>query len=319
MTNERPVLIIDDESGMRDMLRRAFSDAGYEAVAEADGPTGLRTAAERDFHLVILDMSLPKMSGLEVLRRLKEQRTSLPVIIITAYGSAQTAVEALRLGAYDYVTKPFELDELLLLAERALEQRRIIDENRFLRNELKNRYGFDNIIGSNPEVQRAYVMAAQVARTNVTVLLLGETGTGKEYLARTIHYQSDRADGPFVKVNCAALPESLLESELFGHEKGAFTHAVTRRIGRFEAAHRGTILLDEIGEMTPAVQAKLLRVLQEKQFERVGGSETITVDVRVIAATNCDLDQALREKRFREDLYYRLNVVTIKLPPIRDP
>ena len=303
---------------MRDMLQRLFSDSGYEALAAPDGLSGLRAAGERHFDLVVLDMSLPKMNGLEVLRRLKEQRQDMPVIIITAYGSAQTAVEALRLGAYDYITKPFELDEMQVLAGRALEQRRLIDENKFLRNELKKKFGFDNIIGSNHEVQRAYVMAAQVARTNATVLLLGETGTGKEYLARTIHYQSDRAGEPFLKVNCAALSENLLESELFGHEKGAFTHAVTRHIGRFEAAHGGTIFLDEIGEMTPAVQTKLLRVLQEKQFERVGGSETITVDVRVIAATNCDLDQALREKRFREDLYYRINVVAIKLPPIRD-
>ena len=318
MANSRSILIIDDEAGMRDMLQRMFSDSGYAAVAEPDGPSGLRAAKERDFDLVLLDMSLPKMNGLEVLRRLKEQRQDLPVIMITAYGSAQTAVEALRLGAYDYITKPFELDEMQALAERALEQRRLIDENQFLRSELKSKYGFDNIIGTNNEVQRAYVMAAQVARTNATVLLLGETGTGKEYLARTIHYQSDRADESFLKVNCAALSENLLESELFGHEKGAFTHAVTRHIGRFEAAHGGTIFLDEIGEMTPAVQTKLLRVLQEKQFERVGGSETIAVDVRVIAATNCDLDQALREKRFREDLYYRLNVVAIKLPPIRD-
>jgi len=303
---------------MRDMLQRLFLDAGYEAFSAADGPSGLRAAGEREHDLVILDMSLPKMSGLEVLRQLKEQRQDLPVIMITAYGSAQTAVEALRLGAYDYITKPFDLDEVQVLARRALQQQRVLDENRYLRNELKKRYGFDNIVGVCLDVQRAYVMAAQVAGSNATVLLLGETGTGKEYLARTIHYQSDRAGEPFLKVNCAALSETLLESELFGHEKGAFTHAVTRHIGRFEAAHSGTIFLDEIGEMSPALQTKFLRVLQEKQFERVGGSETLTVDVRVIAATNCDLDQALREKRFREDLYYRLNVVTIKLPPIRE-
>ena len=194
----------------------------------------------------------------------------------------------------------------------------IIDENRFLRGELRKKYGFDNIIGGCEDVQRAYVMAAQVAKTNATVLILGETGTGKEYLARTIHYQSDRADGPFVKVNCAALPENLLESELFGHEKGAFTNAIARHIGRFEMAHKGTIFLDEIGEVTLSVQTKLLRVLQEKQFERVGGSETLTVDVRVVAATNRDLDKAITEKEFREDLFYRLNVITLNLPPIRE-
>ena len=314
----KSILIIDDEAGMRDMVSRLFSEAGYETATAPDGASGLQAAKAGDFDLVLLDMSLPKMSGLEVLNGIKEDKPDLPVIMVTAYGSTQTAVEALRLGAYDYIAKPFDLDEIQVVAERALEQRRVIDENRFLRGELKKKYGFDNIVGTNPEIQRAYVMAAQVARTNATVLVLGATGTGKEYLARTIHYQSDRASGPFVKVNCSALAESLLESELFGHEKGSFTHAVTRHIGRFETAQRGTIFLDEIGEISLAVQAKLLRVLQEKQFERVGGSETLTVDVRVIAATNRDLVQAIKDKEFREDLYYRLNVISVKLPPIRE-
>ncbi len=318
MPDSWAILVIDDEAGMRDMLCRAFADAGCDTASAPDGPKGLALAREREFDLVILDMSMPKMNGLEVLGGIKEIRPDLPVIMVTAYGSAHTAIEALRLGAYDYITKPFDLDELQVVAERALEQRRVIDENRYLRSELKSKYGFDNIIGTSPDVQRAYVMAAQVAKANSTVLILGETGTGKEYLARTIHYQSDRAGEPFLKVNCAALPETLLESELFGHEKGAFTHAVTRHIGRFEAAHRGTIFLDEIGEITPAVQAKLLRVLQEKQFERVGGSETLTCDVRVLAATNRDLEEAIKAKEFREDLYYRLNVISIKLPAIRE-
>jgi len=303
---------------MRDLMSRLFSDAGYETTTAPDGAAGLKASKAGDFDLVILDMSLPKMSGLEVLNGIKEDKPDLPVVMVTAYGSTQTAVEALKLGAYDYIAKPFDLDELQVVAERALAQRRIIDENRFLRNELKKKYGFDNIVGTNPDIQRAYVMAAQVARTNATVLVLGETGTGKEYLARTIHYQSDRASGPFIKVNCAALPESLLESELFGHEKGSFTHAVARHIGRFEMAHKGTIFLDEIGEVSPIVQTKLLRVLQEKQFERVGGSETLSIDVRVIAATNRNLGQMIEDKEFREDLYYRLNVISIKLPPIRE-
>ncbi len=303
---------------MRDVMSRLFKDSGYETATAPDGAAGLAAAKQGEFDLVILDMSLPKMSGLDVLNGIKEHKPDLPVIMVTAYGSTQTAIEAMRLGAYDFITKPFDLDELQMLAERALEQRRIIDENRFLRGELRKKYGFDNIIGGNEGVQRAYVMAAQVAKTSATVLILGETGTGKEYLARTIHYQSDRADGPFIKVNCAALPENLLETELFGHEKGAFTNAIARHIGRFEAAHRGTIFLDEIGEVTPAVQTKLLRVLQEKQFERVGGSETLTVDVRVVAATNRDLEQAIKDKEFREDLYYRLNVITLHLPPIRE-
>lgn len=310
------ILIIDDEAGMRDMVSRLFADAGYDTATAPDGAAGLATAKSGEFDLVVLDMSLPKMSGLEVLAGIKEVRPDLPVIMVTAYGSTQTAIEALRLGAYDYITKPFDLDELQMTAERALEAQRVIDENRFLRGELKKKFGFDNIIGGNPNVQRAYVMAAQVAPTNATVLITGETGTGKEYLARTIHYQSGRAGGPFVKVNCAALSENLLESELFGHEKGAFTHAVVRHIGRFEVANKGTIFLDEIGEISLAVQMKLLRVLQEKQFERVGGSETLTVDVRVIAATNRELAQAIKEKQFREDLYYRLNVITLALPPI---
>ena len=318
MPETKSVLIIDDEAGMRDLISRAFSDAGYETAAAADGAEGLKAAERGDFDLVLLDMSLPKMSGLEALGGIKEHKPDLPVIMITAYGSAETAVEALRLGAYDYITMPFDLDELQVLAERALEQRRVIDENHFLRGELRRQYGFDNIIGTSPDVQRSYVVAAKVAPTDATVLLLGETGTGKEYLARTIHYQSNRADRPFLKVNCAALPENLLESELFGHEKGAFTNAVSRHIGRFETADKGTIFLDEIGDITPSVQTKLLRVLQEKQFERVGGSETLTVDVRVIAATNRNLSEALEENEFREDLYYRLNVISLTLPPLRD-
>ncbi|MCX6346245.1 MAG: sigma-54 dependent transcriptional regulator [Armatimonadetes bacterium] len=322
MTESRNILIIDDEAGMRDMVSQLFTDAGYETATAPDGAAGLacvlRQAQEGEFDLVVLDMSLPKMSGLEVLAGIKEKKPDLPVIIITAYGSAQTAIEALRLGAYDYITKPFDLDELQMTAERAFEAKRIIDENRFLRGELKKKFGFDNIIGTNSDVQRAYVMAAKVGPTNATVLVTGETGTGKEYLARTIHYQSGRAGGPFIKVNCAALSESLLESELFGHEKGAFTHAVARHIGRFEVANKGTIFLDEIGDISLSVQTKLLRVLQEKQFERVGGSETLSVDVRVIAATNRDLIAGIKNKDFREDLYYRLNVITLRLPPIRE-
>lgn len=318
MPDTKSILIIDDEAGLRDLMSRLFTDSGFETAVAPDGTSGLRMARENDYDLIILDMSLPKMSGLEVLENIKEDKPDVPVIMVTAYGSTQTAIEALRLGAYDFIAKPFDLDELQMTADRALAQRRVIDENRFLRNELKQKYGFDNIVGSTPEVQRAYVLAAQVAATNTTVLILGETGTGKEYLARTIHYQSPRASGPFIKVNCAALPESLLESELFGHEKGAFTHAVSRHIGRFEAAHKGTIFLDEIGEISPAVQSKLLRVLQEKQFERVGGSETLSIDVRVIAATNRDLIKAIADKEFREDLYYRLNVISLRLPPLRE-
>ncbi len=318
LSESKTILIIDDEAGMRDMISRLFAESGYATASAPDGASGLAAASGGDYDLVILDMSLPKMSGLDVLAGIKEHKPDIPVIMITAYGSTQTAIEAMRLGAYDFVTKPFELDELQMLVDRALRQRRLIDENRYLRSELKKKFGFDNIIGSNPDVQRAYVTAARAAATNATVLILGETGTGKEYLARTIHYQSNRADAPFVKVNCTALSENLLESELFGHEKGAFTNAVARHIGRFEMAHRGTIFLDEIGDVSASVQTKLLRVLQEKQFERVGGSETLTVDVRVIAATNRDLEDAMRKNEFRDDLYYRLAVICLNLPPVRE-
>jgi len=311
------ILIIDDEEGIRSVLADLFQGLGYEVIAAEDGPGGLRMALDREFNLVVLDLSLPGMDGLEVLCSLKETKPEVPVVMITGYASMRSAVDAMKLGAYDYMTKPFDLTEVQMIAERAIERQHLIDENRYLKSQLQLYHGFDNIIGKSPEVQRAYVLAAQVAESNASVLILGETGTGKEYLARSIHYQSQRSDGPFVKVSCAALPESLLESELFGHEKGAFTNAVARRIGRFEMADGGTLFLDEIGDIPQSTQLKLLRVLQEKQFERVGGSETIRVDVRIIAATNRDVKKAIADKEFREDLYYRLNVITISLPPLR--
>jgi len=317
MSSKR-VLIVDDEEGIRSLLADLFEGLGYRVQLEENGKRGLKAALAEDYDLVILDLSLPGFDGIELLRALKEPKPDLPVIIITGYASMGSAMQALKLGAYDYITKPFDLNEVEMVAARAVERRRLIDENRYLKNELRLRYGFDNVIGLSQEVQKAYVLAAKVADSSASVLILGETGTGKEYLARAIHYQSPRADGPFVKVSCAALPESLLESELFGHEKGSFTGAIARRIGRFEMADGGTLFLDEIGDTTPATQIKLLRVLQEKQFERLGGSETLSVDVRIIAATNRDLKQAIADKVFREDLYYRLNVVTISLPPLRE-
>ena len=314
----RRVLIIDDEEGIRSVLADLFQELGYDATPAEDGKSGLKAALAGTYDLVMLDLSLPGLDGLDVLRSLKEDRPEVPVIMITAYASMQSAVEALKLGAYDYITKPFGLSEVQMIAERAVERRRLIDENKYLKEQLRLQYGFDNVIGRNPQVQQAYVLAAQVADSSASVLILGETGTGKEYVARSIHYQSPRSEDPFVKVSCAALPETLLESELFGHEKGAFTNAIARRIGRFEMADGGTLFLDEVGDMMPAIQLKLLRVLQEKQFERVGGSETIAVDVRIIAATNRNLKKAIAEKQFREDLYYRLNVITINLPPLKE-
>jgi len=312
------VLVIDDEEGIRSVLADLLDEMGFETICAGDGKAGLQIALQQDCDLALVDLSLPGIDGLEVLRRIKENKFDLPVIMVTGYASMHTAIEALKLGAYDYIAKPFDLEGVQVTIARAIERRRLIDENRYLKEQMRQQFGFDNVIGSNPRIQQAYVLAAQVAGSNASVLILGETGTGKEYLARTIHYQSPRADRPFVKVSCAALPETLLESELFGHEKGAFTNAISRRIGRFEMADGGTLFLDEVGDMTPATQLKLLRVLQEKQFERVGGSETLKTDVRIIAATNRDLKKAILDKEFREDLYYRLNVVTIELPPLRE-
>lgn len=316
--NGKRVLIVDDEEGIRSVLADLFDGLGCQVSTEDNGKKGLQTAVSENIDLAVLDVSLPGCTGLELLSALKEQKPDLPVIMVTGYASMKSALEAMKLGAYDYITKPFDLDDVQMVAQRAIDRKRLIDENRYLKDELRHRYGFDNVIGLSQEAQKAYVMAAKVADSNASVLILGETGTGKEYLARSLHYQSPRANGPFVKVSCAALPESLLESELFGHEKGSFTGAIARRAGRFELADGGTLFLDEIGDTSLPTQVKLLRVLQEKQFERLGGTETLAVDVRIIAATNRNLKEAIAEKSFREDLYYRLNVVTINLPPLRD-
>ncbi len=312
------ILIVDDEEPIRAVLVDLFEELGWRVGQAGDGESGRDSALAADYDLVVLDLSLPKLNGLEVLCAVKESKPDLPIIMITGYASMRSAIEALKLGAYDYITKPFDLNEVQNIAEHAMERSRLIHENRYLKNELCLRYGFDNVIGLTPAVQKAYVLASQVADSNASVLILGDTGTGKEYLARAIHFQSPRADGPFTKVSCAALSDNLLESELFGHEKGAFTGAIGRRLGRFEIADGGTLFLDEIGDITPAMQVKLLRVLQEKQFERVGGSETLQVDIRIIAATNRDLKKAIADKQFREDLYYRLNVVNIHLPALRE-
>ena len=324
MTGTR-VLIIDDEKSICDLFDDVLSRDDFRVTCANSGGDGLATldealasSEEDDFGLVFVDMKLPDRPGITVLREIKRRQPDLPVVIMTGFASKETAVEAMRLGAYDYLAKPFNVADVSLIARRALERNRLIDDNRYLREELRARYNFDNIVGSSENVQAAYILAAKVATQNATVLITGESGTGKEMLARTIHYQSNRADRPFVKVNCAALPELLLEDELFGHEKGAFTDAVSQRIGRFEWAHTGTIFLDEIGEIALPVQVKLLRVLQEREFERIGSSKTIKVDVRILAATNKDLTQAINDGSFREDLYYRLNVVPIELPPLRE-
>jgi DNA-binding NtrC family response regulator len=314
---KKRILIVDDEPAICTVLTDLLSSPEVEIETARDGKSAIAKADQR-YDVAMLDLSLPGATGLEVLDAIKRRYPDTPVIIMTAYASVQTAIKALRGGAYDFITKPFDLDEVQILVERALERTRLIDENRYLLGELKSRYNFDNVIGLSREVQEAYLMAARVADSTASVLILGDTGTGKEFLARAIHFQSSRAEAPFVKVNCAALAETLLESELFGHEKGAFTNAIARRIGRFEMADGGTLFLDEIGDISAATQVKLLRVLQEKEFERVGGSQTLQVNVRIVAATNRDLEEAMRDGTFREDLFYRLNVITITLPPLKE-
>ncbi len=314
------VLVIDDEKKLAQLFAEILENEGLTVYTANKGGDGLAKLDEigDEIGMVFTDMKLPDMTGNDVLREVKKRRHDLPVVVVTGFATKDGAVEAMRLGAYDYLSKPFNIAEVSLIANRALERSRLIDENRYLQGELMTRYKFETIIGDSEAMQTAYVMAAKVAKQNVTVLITGESGTGKEVLARAIHYQSTRGDKPFVKVNCAALPEHLLEDELFGHEKGAFTDASAQRIGRFEWAHQGTLFLDEIGEIAPSVQVKLLRVLQEREFERIGSSKTIKVDVRIVAATNRDLTRAIADGSFREDLFYRLNVVPIELPPLRD-
>ena len=314
------VLVIDDEKKLAQLFVDILEQEGLKVHVANKGADGLAKldALLPEIGMVFTDMKLPDMTGNDVLREVKKRRADLPVVVVTGFATKDGAVEAMRLGAYDYLSKPFNIAEVSLIARRALERSRLIDENKYLQSELLSRYKFETIIGDSEKMQGAYVTAAKVAKSNATVLITGESGTGKEVLARAIHYQSTRADKPFVKVNCAALPEHLLEDELFGHEKGAFTDASQQRIGRFEWAHGGTLFLDEIGEVAPGVQVKLLRVLQEREFERIGSSKTIKVDVRIIAATNRDLGRAISDGTFREDLFYRLNVVPVELPALRE-
>ncbi|MDT8440989.1 MAG: sigma-54 dependent transcriptional regulator [Desulfuromonadales bacterium] len=317
MSGER-LLIVDDEEGMRRLLVKVLTRAGYETVVAGSGAEALRQVAADRFDLVVTDIKMPEMDGLQLLRELKDYEPSLPVIVMTAYGTVENAVEALRAGAYDYIAKPFETDELRLAVEKLLERERLLAENRYLHAELESRYAFTGIVGASPAMQQVFDMASSVAASNASVLITGESGTGKELLARSVHYNSPRKEKPFVVLNCAALSEGVLESELFGHEKGAFSGALNQRKGRFEMADQGTLFIDEVGEMSMAAQVKLLRVIQEHEFERVGGNRTIKVDVRIVAATNKSLEEQVRVGRFREDLYYRLNVVNIHMPPLRD-
>jgi len=312
------VLVADDEKNIREGLREALALDGYEVVLAADGKEALDAVTRGDVDLVITDLKMPHLSGEELLKSMSSQYPTVPVIILTGHGTIESAVQAMHDGAYDFLTKPVNVDRLSLMVKRALSNRELALQNRAMQEELERRSQFASIIGKSAEMKQVFEMVRQVAPSRSSVLITGESGSGKEMIAEALHYNSPRKDKPFIKVHCAALTETLLESELFGHEKGAFTGAITRKRGRFELAHLGTLFLDEIGEINQNVQIKLLRVLEEKKFERVGGEETIEVDVRLIAATNRDLKEAITKGHFREDLYYRLNVVNIHLPPLRE-
>jgi len=314
----RPViLVVDDDPGVRESFRLILEDH-YDVVDVPDGPSALDVVRTSPMDLVLLDIRLPGMDGIEVLERIKAIDDRAEVILVTAVKTVRTAVAAMKLGAFDYLTKPFEEDELLSLASRALERRTLEREVALLRSELARTHDLDEIVGEHPVMERLHGLIAQVARTSTTVLITGESGTGKELVARAIHRHGNRREGPFVAVNPAAIVESLIESELFGHERGAFTGAHQRKLGKFELAQGGTLFLDEIGTLRADLQAKLLRVLQEREIERVGGTRSIKIDVRVIAATNTNLKDAVSRGTFREDLYYRLNVVPIVVPPLRE-
>ena len=312
------ILIVDDEPGVRAMLGVVLRHQGYEVLEAEDGVSALETSIREQPDVVVMDVRMPGMDGLAAFRAMRHEPVSAAVILMTAFATVDKAVEAMKAGVYDYIIKPFNIDEVVILIRRAVENRRLADEAKLLRRELSSQYQAGRILTKSPKMLAVLETMRRVAPTRSTVLVTGESGTGKELMVNHIHYTSPRANQPLIKVNCSALPESLLESELFGHEKGAFTSAACKRIGRFEMADKGTLFLDEIGEMPQSVQVKLLRVLQERQFERVGGSQTLCTDIRVVAATNRSLPEAIAQGTFREDLYYRLAVVTIDLPPLRE-
>ena len=316
--DRKTILVVDDESSHRMMLKAHLNEEGFEVIEASDGKEAVDLVSLHFYDLILMDIRMSVMDGMEALQQIKKISPVIPVIMMTAFGSIDSAVEALKAGADDYLTKPLDMDELLLKVKKVLHYRHLEKENLLNRERLGERFDFSNIIGKSPAMKVLFDTLAMVAPTDATVLLFGESGTGKEIVANAIHQNSQRKEQAYIKVNCAALPETLLESELFGHEKGAFTGAQARRKGRFELADRGTLFLDEIGEMSPATQAKILRVLQEKEFETVGGTKTISVDVRIIAATHKKLEVEVKAGRFREDLFYRLNVVPITIPSLRN-
>src|SRR4051812_28723928 len=314
----RKVLVVDDDPYLTTQLRKLLESEELSVDTVSNAQAALTALGASDYSVLVTDLRMPGMGGMELIREVAQRRVMVTTIVTTAFGSIDRVVEAMRLGAYDFLTKPIDPTNLKLVMDRALKKRALQDEVLRLRQELKETFSFHNIISKNPRMHKVFELVRHIAGTKSTVLIEGETGTGKELIAKAIHYSSEERQGSLVAINCAALPESLLESELFGHEKGAFTSADARRKGRFELADKGTIFLDEIGDISQAMQAKLLRVLQEKRFERVGGHESIEVDIRVVAATNKSLEKEVKEGRFREDLYYRLNVVPIYLPPLRE-
>ncbi len=312
------ILVVDDSTSTLDAVASKLTEKGYEVIKATNGEEAIGYTDDHNFSVVVTDLMMPEVDGLSLLKHMQEHFPEVPVIVLTGYATIENAVEAMKAGAFDYLTKPVKLDEILVVVEKALEFQKLKIENLYLKDQLKKKYKFENIIGDSPQMQKIYRIVEKVADTDSTVLILGESGTGKELIAKAIHYNSPRRNRPFVPINCGAIPEELLESELFGHEKGAFTSAIKERAGRFELANGGTIFLDEIGDMSPKLQVKLLRVLQEHRFERIGGTKTIKVDIRVIAATHQDLEKAVEEGKFREDLFYRLNVIPIKIPPLRE-
>ena len=314
----RKILVIDDEQNIRKMLTRVLSPEGFIVKEANNGLEALKRLQEENYSLVLLDLKMPGLNGIETLKEIRENDLNLPVIMMSAYGSIPEAVEAMKLGALDYLIKPFDIEELKIIIKRAIKQYELEVENIYYREEEEKRFNFDEIIGKSSSINKVLEMVKSVASTPATVLITGENGTGKELIARAIHKNSLRKNSPFVVVNCVAFSPNLLESELFGHEKGSFTGAIAKRIGRFEMANGGTIFLDEIGEMDLTIQTKLLRVLQEREFERVGSSRTIKVDVRILSATNKDLKKEIEERKFREDLFYRLNVFNVDVPPLRE-
>jgi len=312
------ILVADDEQSMREFLDIMLKKEGYKVSLASNGEEVVRLVDDDLFDLILLDIRMPKLDGISALKKIKANAPETIVIMITAYASADTAIKAMKEGAYDYITKPFKVDEIKLIIKNALEKKNLQKENTLLKQVVRDRYHFGNIIGQSPKMTALYDLLEKVSPTKTNILVAGESGTGKELVAKAIHYNSPRKEKPFVTLNCGAIPESLIESELFGHMKGAFTDAIATKKGLFEVADEGTIFLDEISELPLLMQVKLLRVLQDKEFKRVGGTEDIRVDVRIISATNKDLEEAVKEKRFREDLFYRLNVIQIKLPPLRD-